>query len=50
MTDRYDPNIDYKNDGTLLVRKDDWYTRIINPMTQLPADSMQTDTWDECVF
>lgn len=45
ITDRYDPNIDYKNDGTLLVRKDDWYQPIINPQTGTFATPLQTDTW-----
>lgn len=45
ITDRYDPNIAYKNDGTLLVRKDNWYERIINPQTKAYANPMQTNTW-----
>ena len=45
ITDRYDPNIAYKNDGTLLVRKDDWYERIHNPQSNSYASPMQTNTW-----
>lgn len=47
ITDRFDPNINYKNDGTLLVRKDDWYDRIYNEKTQRPASPMETNTWYE---
>lgn len=45
ITDRYDPNIAYKNDGTLLVRKDEWYDRINNPHTKTYAGPMQTNIW-----
>lgn len=47
VTDRYDPNIDYKNDGTLLVRKGDWYDSIFNEQAGRRARPMQTDTWYE---
>jgi hypothetical protein len=47
VTDRFDPNINYKNDGTLLVRKDKWYDRIYNEKSKSPATPMETDTWYE---
>ena len=45
IMDRYDSNIAYKNDGTLLVRKDEWYDRIYNPRTNTYASPMQTNIW-----
>jgi hypothetical protein len=47
VTDRYDSNIDLKNDGTLLVNKDDWYDKIFNSSEGRPARPMETDTWYE---
>lgn len=47
VTDRYDPNIDYKNDGTLLVRKNNWYSKIHHLQSGTPAKPMETDTWYE---
>jgi len=47
VTDRYDPNIEYKNDGTLLVRKNSWYDKIYNEQTARSAKPMETDTWYE---
>lgn len=47
ITDRFDPNINYKNDGTLLVRKDDWYDSIYNDKLNRPASPMETNTWYE---
>ena len=47
VTDRYDPNIDLKNNGTLLVRKGDWYDKIYNENTKSPAKPMEKDTWYE---
>ena len=47
ITDRYDGNVNFKNDGTLAVRKDSWYERIINEETQSYASPMQTNTWYE---
>ncbi|MFY0606555.1 MAG: hypothetical protein JXR10_07565 [Cyclobacteriaceae bacterium] len=52
VTDRYDSNIDLKNDGTLLVRKDDWYDKIYNEKAQRPANPMEPNSWYEiwCVI
>ncbi|MEP0938734.1 MAG: hypothetical protein ABJH57_10490 [Cyclobacteriaceae bacterium] len=52
VTDRYDANIDMKNDGTLLVRKGDWYDKIYNSQTDRSAEPMETNTWYEvwCVI
>lgn len=47
VTDRFDTNINFKNDGTLAVRKDDWYERIFNPLENRFAKPMETDTWYE---
>lgn len=47
ITDRFDSNIDLKNDGTLLIRKDDWYEKIYNHQTNRSAKPMETDTWYE---
>lgn len=52
ITDRYDPNVDLKNDGTLLVRKDDWYDKIFSAKEQRSANPMETNVWYEiwCVI
>jgi len=47
ITNRYDPNIAYKNDGTLLVGKDSWYDKIYNYQADRPARPMEPDTWYE---
>ena len=47
ITDRFDGNVNFKNDGTLAVRKGDWYERIINEKTQSYASPMQTNRWYE---
>lgn len=47
ITDRFDDNVNFQNDGTLAVRKGDWYERIINEETKAYATPMQTDTWYE---
>lgn len=47
ITDRYDSNVDFKNDGTLAVRKGDWYDRIYNNKTDSYAMPMETGTWYE---
>ena len=47
ITDRFDPNINHKNDGTLLVRKDPWYEKIYNQETASSAKPMEADTWYE---
>ncbi|WP_371397588.1 hypothetical protein [Fretibacter rubidus] len=47
ITDRFDGNVNFQNDGTLAVRKGDWYERIINEKTQSYASPMQTNTWYE---
>jgi hypothetical protein len=47
ITDRYDDNVSFQNDGTLAVRKGKWYERIINPETQSYASPMQTNRWYE---
>lgn len=47
VTDRYDPNIAHKNDGTLLVHKDSWYDKIYNYQADRSARPMETDTWYE---
>lgn len=47
VTDRFDSNINFKNDGTLAVRKDPWYDRIYNEKTLSPAKPMETNTWYE---
>ena len=47
ITDRYDSNVEYKNDGTLLVRKNEWYDKIYNEQSGKPAKPMQINTWYE---
>jgi hypothetical protein len=47
ITDRFDDNVDFQNDGTLAVRKGDWYERIYNNRTQSHAMPMETDSWYE---
>jgi len=47
ITDRFDGNVNFQNDGTLAVRKGKWYERIINEKTKSYASPMQTDTWYE---
>jgi len=47
ITDRFDGNVNFQNDGTLAVRKGDWYERIINDKTQSYASPMQPNTWYE---
>ena len=47
ITDRFDNNENYQNDGTLLVRKGGWYDRIYNDKTQDYAKPMEVDTWYE---
>ena len=47
ITDRFDGNVNFQNDGTLAVRKGKWYERIINEKTQSYASPMQTDRWYE---
>jgi len=47
ITDRFDGNVNFQNDGTLAVRKGNWYERIINEKTKTYASPMQTDTWYE---
>jgi len=39
--------VNFKNDGTLAVRRGDWYERIINEETQSYASPMQTGRWYE---
>lgn len=36
-----------KNDGTMMVRKDGGYAKIINPKTNKTASPLQTNTWYE---
>ena len=47
VTDRYDPNIAYKNDGTLLVRRGEWYDKIYNYQADRSAMPLETNTWYE---
>lgn len=47
ITDRYDGNVNFQNDGTLAVRKGKWYERIINPETESYASPMQPGRWYE---
>jgi hypothetical protein len=47
ITDRFDQNVNFKNDGTLAVRKGSWYERIINQETKAYAKPMRTNTWYE---
>ena len=47
ITDRYDDNVDFQNDGTLAVRKGKWYERIYNNKTNSYASPMETRTWYE---
>ena len=47
ITDRFDGNVNFQNDGTLAVRKGKWYERIINPDTQSYASPMQPGQWYE---
>lgn len=47
VTDRYDSNVELKNDGTLLVRKGDWYDKIFNSQADRSAKPMETNTWYE---
>lgn len=47
ITDRFDDNVNFQNDGTLAVRKGNWYERIYNEKTQAYAKPMETNTWYE---
>lgn len=47
ITDRFDANVNFQNKGTLAVRKDKWYDRILNGKTQTYARPMETNTWYE---
>ncbi|MEP0367660.1 MAG: hypothetical protein ABJN36_12780 [Cyclobacteriaceae bacterium] len=47
VTDRYDANVDLQNDGTLLVRKGDWYDKIYNNEAERSAKPLETNTWYE---
>lgn len=47
ITDRFDNNENYQNDGTLLVRKGNWYDRIYNAKKDDYATPMEVDTWYE---
>lgn len=44
ITDKTESN-GYKNDGTLMVKTDHAYAKIINPKTGNAAKPMQTDVW-----
>lgn len=47
ITDRYDSNIDFKNDGTLAVNKGDWYDRIKNEKENRYARPLEPGAWYE---
>lgn len=47
ITDRYDRQIETKNDGTLLVRKEPWYDKIYNSKTNRSARPLVINTWYE---
>ncbi|MFY0625547.1 MAG: hypothetical protein JXR07_04595 [Reichenbachiella sp.] len=45
VTDRYDRQLEAKNDGTLMVRKDPWYDKIFNFQSNRIAKPMELNTW-----
>lgn len=47
ITDRFDQNVNFQNEGTLAVRKGAWYERIFNTKTNSYAMPMETNTWYE---
>jgi len=46
ITDKAESN-GYKNDGTLMIKTDDGYEKVINPQTGQAAKPMQEDIWYE---
>lgn len=46
VTDKSESN-GYKNDGTLLVRQNDEYKKIVNSLAKRPASPMAINTWYE---
>jgi hypothetical protein len=47
VTDRYDRQLEAKNDGTLMVKKDPWYDKIYNSKADRIAKPMEPSTWYE---
>lgn len=47
VTDRYDSQLEAKNDGTLMVKKDPWYDKIYNSKAGRAAKPMEPGTWYE---
>ena len=46
VTDKFESN-GFKNDGTLMVRKDGGYEKVFNPREQRPAKPLQPGVWFE---
>ena len=49
ITDKFESN-GFKNDGTLMVRKDGGYAKIFNQRANREAKPLQTNTWYEVWF
>lgn len=45
VTDRFDTNVNFKNNGALAVRKSSWYERVKNEEKGRYAKPMETSVW-----